>query len=374
MGLTTDILRASWQSWLADDRGRQGPYWLQLLWTLLFSMAIALGFTVLGFAAYERDRESWLSPAAWAHWYGINLVVSALIGFTIHGLFELGNALIGRQRLRGWSGARRAAYYGGVPMLGVAIGWPTGAWLVSGRSGFVIGAATADLTAAMLLVSLTVTFVLYQWFDAKARQVHAERRATEARLQLLQAQIEPHFLFNTLANVESLIDHDPPRAKRMLESFTDYLRASLGELRREQSTVGAELDMAAAYLRLLQMRMGDRLRFSIEADDAVRALPLPPLLLQPLVENAIQHGLEPKVDGGSVRLRAHRADQVLRLDVEDDGLGTDAARQTAAADRRTGLALDNIRERLASRHGAAASLRLEALSPGTRVSLLLPIE
>jgi two-component sensor histidine kinase len=375
MALTSTLLRASWQSWLTDEHGRRGPYWLQLVWTALFSMVVALGFTVLGFAVFERGGRSWLDPAAWAHWYGINLIVSALIAFLIHGLYELGTAVIGRQRLRGLKGLRRVAYYAGVPMLGVMIGWPAGVWLVGGRSGLKLGVGTAELAIGMLIASLAITFVFYLWFEAKARQVMAERSATEARFQLLQAQIEPHFLFNTLAHVESLIDHDPARAKRMLETFTDYLRASLGEMRRQQSTVGAELDMAAAYLRLLQLRMEDRLRFEIEADDAVRALKLPPLLLQPLVENAIQHGLEPKVEGGCVRLRATVEGEQLRLVVEDDGLGPDApARRTSAPGRTGGLALANIRQRLASRHGDAASLTLEPLNPGTRATLLLPLE
>jgi sensor histidine kinase YesM len=121
--------------------------------------------------------------------------------------------------------------------------------------------------------------------------------------------------------------------------------------------------------------MEDGLRFEIEADDAVRSLKPPPLLLQPLVENAIQHGLEPKVEGGCVRLRATVEAEQLRLVVEDDGLGQQATARRATAPGRTGgLALSNIRQRLASRHGDAASLTLDPLTPGTRATLLLPLE
>ena len=183
-----------------------------------------------------------------------------------------------------------------------------------------------NFIVGMLLVSVFITSCCCTSSSrARPGQIQAERRATEAQLQLLQAQIEPHFLFNTLANVLSLIEHDAPRAKLMLESFTDYLRASLGELRREHSSVGAELDMASAYLQLLQLRMDERLRFRIEASEAARRVVVPPLLLQPLIENAIQHGLEPKVEGGEVVVRASVEGDRLRLVVEDNGLGLPAA-------------------------------------------------
>lgn len=372
--LDAHLLRASWRSWLSDDHGRVGPYWLQLLWTLLFCLTVALGFTVLGFLNFERGSGAWRSASAWAHWYPINLVVSLVIGFLIHGLYELGNALIGRARLRRWSGARRTVYYAGVPLLGVVIGWPLGAWLVSGRSGVRLVAGNAELVTSMMGISLLLTLLMYLWFESRAQQVQAERCLTEARLQLLQAQIEPHFLFNTLAHVESLIEPDPPRARRMLEHFSDYLRASLGELRSERSTVGAELDMARAYLDLMQLRMADRLHFSIEADEAVRAQPVPPLLLQPLIENAVTHGLEPQLEGGRLSVRARLIEGQVLIEVEDDGVGLAAA--GAAPPRRAGqgLALENLRQRLASRHGSTASLRLEPLTRGTRATLHLPTE
>lgn len=369
--ITTAVLRASWRTWLNDDHGREGPYWLQLVWTLLFCMVVAAGFTLLGFASFDRSGQGWRSAAAWAHWYPINLVVSLIIGFLIHGLYELGNAVIGRPRLRRWGRGKRTVYYAGVPIVGVLVGWPIGAWLVSGRSGVRLFAGNVELVGSMMLFSLAATVMMYLWFESRARRIEAERRATEARLQLLQAQIEPHFLFNTLAHVESLIEADPPRARRMLEHFGDYLRASLGELRSESSTLGAELDMAEAYLRLMGLRMGERLRFSIEADEAIRRLPMAPLLLQPLVENAITHGLEPQVDGGQVTVRAHRRGEVLTLEVRDDGQGIAPERPSRTGH---GLALRNLRERLAARHGREASLELAAASPGTRAVIRLPLE
>ena len=149
-------------------------------------------------------------------------------------------------------------------------------------------------------------------------------RANEAQLRLLQGQMEPHFLFNTLANVISLIDADAPRAKHMLEALTDYLRASLGGLRHDDSTLAAELDLARRYLELMQTRMGDRLRFEIDVDEALGRAALMPLVLQPLIENAVKHGLEPQVDGGTVRVTA------TRIAVDGAGLRCRSASRTTA--------------------------------------------
>jgi sensor histidine kinase YesM len=212
---------------------------------------------------------------------------------------------------------------------------------------------------------------MHHFFAAKNKQIEAERRATEARLRLLQAQMEPHFLFNTLANVQGLVDQQPAKAKQMLESFTDYLRATLTQLRSDDSTVGAELDLADVYLQLLATRMEDRLHFEIHADEAARRQKLPPLLLQPLVENAIHHGLEPKLEGGTVRLQACVQDGQLRLEVRDDGMGPAAAARRGR--KGAGVALANLRERLLSRYGSDARFEIENADPGTVARITLPI-
>jgi sensor histidine kinase YesM len=196
-------------------------------------------------------------------------------------------------------------------------------------------------------------------------------QAAEAQLRLLQAQMEPHFLFNTLANVQSLIDYDAARAKQMLEAFTDYLRASLGQLRRAESTVEEELEMASSYLQLLQIRMEERLAFRIEADDAVRAAHLPTLLLQPLVENAIRHGLEPKLEGGIVHIAARLQDGMLALSVEDNGLGDSTPKVRGKPS--SGMALANLRQRLQTRYAGHASLELRLDGQGARAELLIPL-
>ncbi len=217
------------------------------------------------------------------------------------------------------------------------------------------------ISVAITAVLASLIWGLWAWQQWHEEQL--KRQAQEAQLRLLQAQIEPHFLFNTLANVHGLMDHDLPKAKQMMASFTDYLRVSLGSMRSDTSTVAQELELAQSYLQLLQGRMEDRLRFQIDADDAARGQPLPPLLLQPLVENAVMHGLEPSIDGGTVWVRAHVQHHRLQLEVQDDGLGLDAPPRPGAR-RGNGVALSNIRERLQARFGPGACLELLP-APGT---------
>ena len=163
----------------------------------------------------------------------------------------------------------------------------------------------------------------------------------------------------------------------MLESFVEYLRGSLGSLRLEQQTLGHEVDLVSAYLRIVTIRMEGRLRYAVDVPEALRGLPLPALMLQPLVENAVRHGLEPKVAGGCVTLTARLGADTLTLSVSDDGLGLAAAQHGAAHGPSplagSGTALANIRERLQQRFGDSASLRIEpALPHGVCATLTLP--
>ena len=346
-------------------------FWPKVFWMLVVSVAFACVATLIGFIGYARKLSDWLDLAAWAHWFGKNLIVSLTIGVSIQLLFGLSGAWIGRERIKRLQGWQRTVYFAGVPMVAVYLSWPLGYWLAGGNVRDMWGSGNAIVGS--LLLSLVITLALSMYWGARNRQIAAEARATEAQLKLLQAQIEPHFLFNTLANVVSLIDHDAPRAKQMLESFIDYLRASLTHLRRSDSSLGAELDMAAAYLALLRTRMEGRLQYDIEANDTARRAVLPPLLLQPLVENAIQHGLEPKVEGGRVSIRADVVGAQLRISVRDDGLGL-AAGPAQRPSAGTGVALQNVRERLVSRYGGQASMRLTELTPGVLASIELPFE
>jgi sensor histidine kinase YesM len=194
----------------------------------------------------------------------------------------------------------------------------------------------------------------------------AEREATLANLRALQAQIEPHFLFNTLANVTSLVDSDPAAARRMLESFNRFLRASLAATRTESTTLGADAELIAAYLEVLQVRMGKRLEWRIDVPPDLADYALPPMLLQPVVENAIRHGLEPKVEGGEVVMRARREAGRVRIEVADTGMGF-------APTTRGGLGLSNLRDRLRVLYGGSAELSIAENRPaGTLVTIALP--
>jgi hypothetical protein len=378
MSFNRKQLRAHWAAWMANDMELAGPWWLQLGYALLFSAGLALLFTVLGMALYGGSGNAWLNPARWLYWYGQNLTVSVTIGVIIFLLFFAGGHLMGARRMRAMQGWQRSLYFAGLPLLGVALGWPLGVLLTHAGSlpSWLTGERAANNIATAVVISLVMSYLFHVYFSARSRQHLAEKRAAEAQLRLLQAQMEPHFLFNTLANVQSLIEHEPAKARLMLETFTDYLRATLGQLRSEQSTVGAELDLARSYLQLLQLRMEDRLSFDIQADEAARAAPLPPLCLQPLVENAIHHGLEPKVEGGRISLHARLAGTVLTLQVQDTGLGLQAPPRRRTSNQHqagAGMALANLRERLLARYGEAATLELTDTQPGTRALITLPV-
>lgn len=230
--------------------------------------------------------------------------------------------------------------------------------------------SSAGFWRQFFIVSAIISVVLTLRYRARWKQEVLQARVTEAQLKLLQGQIEPHFLFNTLANVQSLIDFDPDRAKLMLERFTDYLRASLGQLRGDTTTLAQEFAMLEAYLALMQLRMGERLQVTLDLPAALRDVELPPLLAQPLVENAIHHGLEPKIEGGRVTVTARDVDGRLHIEVADDGQGLEGPRRRGG----NGVALDNIRARLQARFGASASLELLPRDGGgTRALIQFPL-
>jgi sensor histidine kinase YesM len=205
--------------------------------------------------------------------------------------------------------------------------------------------------------------------EEQIRSLTLEKKTLETRLKLLQAQIEPHFLFNTLSNVLSLLESDPGRGRTMLEDLTRYLRSSLARTRDQRTTLGEELDLVRAYLNIFQVRMGDRLRYTIEVPERLRAVPFPPLLVQPLVENALRHGLEPRLEGGEVLIRAKDDNGRFHLQVTDTGVGFSEA---AAGG---GLGLANVRERLETLYEGKARLILEDNRPsGLKVTLEIPHE
>jgi signal transduction histidine kinase len=194
----------------------------------------------------------------------------------------------------------------------------------------------------------------------KARAAAIEKQALQAQLQMLQAQIEPHMLFNTLANLQGMIAMDSKRAQHMLDQLIQYLRATLSSSRAEHTTLAQEFALMEAYLGLMSVRMGARLSYTLDLPAELAGTSVPPMLLQPLVENAIKHGLEPKMDGGHVAVRAQRRDGVLQLTVTDTGLGLAA---TPSANG-THLGVANVRERLRALYGERASFSLTGHTSG----------
>lgn len=178
----------------------------------------------------------------------------------------------------------------------------------------------------------------------------------EAHLQALHAQVEPHFLFNTLAHVKWLYQRDPERGRHMLDRFLDYLQAALPRVRQSATTLDQELQLARAYLDLQRLRIGGRLEFSIDVPEDIAGLTFPPLMLLTLVENAIKHGIGPQPEGGTIGIRARADAHLMRIEVRDTGAGL---RREAGS----GIGLANVRARLAALFGAGARLIIEPNLP-----------
>lgn len=201
----------------------------------------------------------------------------------------------------------------------------------------------------------------------KAARSEVERTLALSRLRLLQAQIEPHFLFNTLANVSSLIDVDAKKARVMLDQFTLLLRALLDQTRQSTTTLRKELQVAEAYLDVLKIRMGERLSYRIEVPSELAGKEVPAMLLQPIVENAVKHGIEPRMNGGIVCVTAKVDDNQLVLAVRDNGVGF-------VANNAESIGLGAIRERLAVQFGAAAQLDISRTEDQwTQVAIRIPM-
>jgi signal transduction histidine kinase len=208
--------------------------------------------------------------------------------------------------------------------------------------------------------------------DAAEREA-VERQLVQARLQVLQAQVEPHFLFNTLATVDYLIETDPPRASLMQKALITYLRGALPQMREGSSTLGREMSLIRSYLDLIKMRIEDRLEVEINVPRELDAAEFPPMMLQSIVENAIQHGIEPKPEGGKVAVTARVQGDQLWVEVDDTGIGFVDTDVLDAPTKGTGLGLNNIRERLSVLYGVRGRLQLRSDDvKGTRVRIGVP--
>ena len=202
--------------------------------------------------------------------------------------------------------------------------------------------------------------------DGAARVASLGRQSAEARLQLMQAQIEPHFLFNTLANVKRLCNTDPDGGAELFAHLMVYLRAALPRIRETETTLATELSLARSFLAVLKIRMGARLQFSIDVPEACLSLPFPSMVLLTLVENAVKHGLAPAQQGGSIRIAGEQQGGRFSVSVADTGVGF-------SAKGGSGMGIASIRSRLAAAYGSKAELLLAANSPcGVVASIVIP--
>jgi signal transduction histidine kinase len=221
------------------------------------------------------------------------------------------------------------------------------------------------------LASLAITYFFYTQNKRgylESRMSEAEHQAAEARLKLLETQLEPHMLFNTLANLRALVASDPPRAVVMLDHLIAYLRSTLNASRASLHPLQTEFDRLRDYLELMAIRMGPRLQFTLDLPPELATLMVPPLLLQPLVENSIKHGLEPKVQGGSIKVQARQKGDWLTLEVSDTGAGPGAGVEGGS-----GFGLAQVRERLSTAYGPQATKNMIAAPAcGTGVLITIP--
>jgi signal transduction histidine kinase len=361
MSTSSDIRYAAW--WRPLLAGLRGVSWQTI------ALIVAINTGVAAILYTEETRPFW-HPFITAQTIGLSLLYAV-------------NAA------RPWDSARPLRRLIGAVVGGTALGLV----LLLVIKGYIIGDPeyhVGDLrgygspghflwtAVASLIMGLCVSlFFLLKIREARTRAAMLEaeadrnllsKQAVEAQLKLMQAQVEPHFLFNTLASVQFLTETDPPKAGRMLEHLLAYLRAAVPQLRSGSSTLGQEIDLAQAYLSIMQMRMGARLAFAVDVPAELRPHAFPPTLLLSLVENAVKHGLEPLASGGTIRLEARRAGESLVIAVTDTGRGLAGALGN-------GVGLANLRERLQALYADRARFTLEEAAPhGACATLAIPYE
>ena len=246
---------------------------------------------------------------------------------------------------------------------------------------FRLGDELPPFAFLLIVVSMIIKIMAAGRFKAEAQAVQAteiaesealKRQVVEARMAAMQAQVEPHFLFNTLASIDHLIETDPPRASKMQKNLIALLRAAMPTMReanaRGTRSLGRELEVIRPYLEILKVRMEERLHTEVRVSDGLLSAEFPPMMLQSLVENAIKHGLEPKAEGGSLVISAEIVHGKLAVTVADTGLGFGKA-----ATAGTGIGLHNVRERLQLLYGDKADLTVaENPGGGTAVTITVP--
>lgn len=311
-----------------------------LLAVLAFNTGIAVLLTLLGYGGRG---------------FGQNLVYAQCIGVLVMLIIHTGWRAL-------WPGRKPPILpFVALTACAVLAAWVAGSALAASLLGVPWDGGRRQGDA--LVVTIAAGAVGTWFFWSRHRSAELERRTVEAQLKLLQAQIEPHFLFNTLANLDALIATDPRRARAMLAHLNAYLRATLAATRSESVTLADEFAMLLGYLEVQAVRMGSRLRHVLELPPTLAAATIPPMLLQPLVENAIKHGIEPKLDGGEIRVAAATESGTLCITVADTGMGGGVAGGN-------GIGLDNVRARAAAAGGSLDYVANPA--GGVTVTLRLP--
>ena len=313
--------------------------------------------------------------------YEVALIYSLCIGLSSWLLIDFGVGLFPSAHETGWPPAPWGTV---LPVVGVALGFVIGTTLADYWFGW---SSWTSLSSRQLflsaLISAVIGVVITYYFYSQGKSAHlaqkvseATRLATESRLKLLEAQLQPHMLFNTLANLRVLIGIDPQRAQAMLDHIIAYLRSTLSASRASCHPLRDEFARLDDYLALMAIRMGARLRYRLDLPAELADQPVPALILQPLVENSIQHGLEPKVDGGELVVRARSQAGLLVLDVVDTGLGFNPEQVFASptpTDR--GFGVQQIRARLATLYGDLGTIEFIASeAEGTRATIHIPLQ
>jgi sensor histidine kinase YesM len=345
------------------------------IFTLVFNSLIAVFFTAIASMFSGKSIDLW-------NVFRINFIISNCIGFTMgYAMHFLTRFLSMRKLLTGKPSLGVTALYMlvaiGCTLVGYTIaaallGWSNWkVWLFTPANIAVISVFCMVISVIVMLVMQASHSRLQTESSAATAEAELERSKKElatAELKTLRAQVEPHFLYNSLAHVTTLIDQDPAKAKLMVERLIALLRSNVEGSRDNVSTLGRELAGVENYLGILKIRMGARLEFSVNADDAARSVIVPPMVLQPLVENAIKHGIEPKIDGGRIEVEADVVGNAARIVIRDNGLGFGAA-NTAS----TGTGLANLKARLKATCGDKAKLTIgETPGGGVTITLTLP--
>ncbi len=357
----------------------ENPWWIaaQVLrgagWRVRALAACALVYFagVAAWISLAYGWSAWLLPQMWG---GMAAGIAGLLLGSAYGLFSVAQDGVWGSRWRWRLPARTLnRMFLALPamvFLSAVLAAATGAALVplalaSPAYWVWVAACGAIVVASWRAAGDAARFLYGQAREQAAAAERANTRAADAQLAALQAQMNPHFLFNALNTVASLIRTDPRAAEATVEDLARVLRRTLDHSRSVTTPLEEELDFVRAYLGIEEARFGERLRVEWHVDPAALRLAVPPMTLQPLVENAIRHGIGGRLEGGRVRIAARREGDRLLLRVEDDGAGFAPGRE-----ERTGLG--NLRERLATLYGGGAALRVEAAAPGTAVSVELP--